>query len=316
MKRQREAEELVEQVYPQFEPETLSKQTPHPRDAHITFDEAGHLYAVRYEADGPFVSTHITSVSTFIHQFFPDFDADSVLSKMRKGRNWATGPYVGMSNDDIKQFWAGNGKTASARGTWLHFLLECHNNGYPLFESIYADIPEIQDYRRWREKHFVGLVPFRTELRMYTGVDLRITGTADLLAIDDAHPPPEDCDGVLSLHLIDWKFSKAIRLTNQYENGSGACRDLPACNFSSYALQQNIYQWLLETYYGDWVWRGRPYTSARIVSKHLAVFHPNHDREGYYVELPDMRSHVCAMMDARRSDIACRVRLTTEAVDS
>ena len=288
---------------PDYDPTVLEKETPHPLDTRIRFTEEDHKYYVRYGDDADFTSTGITSVSTFIHEFFPHFDPDVVIAKMRKGRNWATGRYVNMTDSEIKQQWENNGNAASARGTLLHFLLECHNNGFDLLQSPYGSILEVTDYFRWRSKHFKGLIPFRTEMRMFTGSDLKITGTADLLAISENHPSPEECDGILSLHLIDWKFSKAINLTNRYESGYGVCKDLPSCNFSSYALQQNIYQWMMETFYTDWVWKGKLYTSVRIVSKHLAIFHTNHGREGYYLELPDMQDMVTKMMDVRRETV-------------
>ena len=164
---------------PEFEPESLSLSTPHRLDGDIKFTEADHKYYVRFdESSDDFETDGITSVSTFIHDFFPHFDPDVVIAKMRKGRNWETSRYVGMTTEAIKTLWTDNGNAASARGTLLHFLLECHNNGYELFTSPYASILEVQDYARWRQKHFVGLVPFRTEMRMFTGKDLKITGTA------------------------------------------------------------------------------------------------------------------------------------------
>jgi hypothetical protein len=289
---------------PDFEPVQLAQTTPHPLDPRIQFTEADHKYFVQFETDGPFVHEGLTSVSTFIHEFFPHFDAELVITKMRRGRNWAHSPYVGMTTAAIKQQWDDNGRTASARGTLLHFLLECHNNGYALDTSPYASILEVQDYFRWRTQHFAGLEPFRTELRMFTGSDLRLTGTADLLAIAQNHPPPQECDGVLSLHLIDWKFSKAIRLTNPYEQGYGVCQDLPSCNYSSYVLQQNLYQWMLETYYPTWTWKNHQYTSVRVISKHLAIFHTNHPRDGYYLPLPDWPDTVQRMLQTRRTSVA------------
>jgi hypothetical protein len=301
MKRTIDQVETEVDTPPDFEPESLCLATPHQLDADIKFTEDDHKYYVRFDDTADYVSDGITSVSTFIHEFFPHFDPDVVIAKMRKGRNWETGRYVGMSTEAIKKMWEDNGKAASSRGTLLHFLLECHNNGYDLTHSPYASILEVQDYGRWREKHFGGLVPFRTEMRMFTGPDLKITGTADLLAIDETHPLPADCNGVLSLHLIDWKFSKAINLTNRFESGFGVCHDLAACNFSAYALQQNMYQWMMETYYPDWTWKGHIYTSVRIISKHLAIFHTNHGREGYYLPLPDMQDRVKSMMEVRRA---------------
>ena len=289
---------------PDYEPEKLAQTTPHRLDKNIKFTEDDHKYFVRYdESSSVFETEGITSASGIIHSFFPHFDPDVVIAKMRKGRNWATGKYVGMTTAAIKTMWEENGQRASARGTMLHFLLECHNNGFDLHGSPYADILEVQDYARWRKKHFVGMIPFRTEMRMFTGPDLRLTGTADLLAVAENHPLPEDCGGVLELSIIDWKFSKAINLTNKFENGFGVCKDMPSCNFSSYALQQNLYQYMMETYYPDWVWKGHVYTSVRIISKHLAIFHENHGREGYHLELPDMQDRIKAMMEVRRQAV-------------
>lgn len=288
---------------PDFDPVQLEQQTPHPRDCNIKFTEEDHMYYVRFEEEGEFSTDNIMSTSTFIHTFFPHFDADLVLTKMRKSRKWPHSPYFGMTNADIKKQWADNGRVASTRGTKLHFLLECHNNGYALESSPYRHILEVQDYFRWRTRHFAHLVPFRTELRMYTGIDLCLTGTADLLAVDREHPLPADCDHTLSLHLIDWKFSKAIKRENQYEKGFGVCADLDSCNFWAYALQQNIYQWMIETYYQSWVWRGHQYTKVRIVAKHLAIFHRNHGREGLFLALPDMQARVEKMMTVRRQSL-------------
>ena len=288
---------------PSFDPVQLAERTPHPLDSTIKFTEDDHKYYVQFEGETKFTCDGIVSTSTLIHDFFPHFDADKVITKMRKSTRWSQSKYVGMTNDEIKRLWDDNGKAASSRGTLLHFLLECHNNGYDLESSEYSKILEVQDYFRWRSKHFVGLRPFRTELRMTTGKDLKVTGTADLIAIDEDHPPPEECDSTLSLHLIDWKFSKAIKKNNPFENGYGVCSDLPSCNFSMYSLQQNIYQWMIERYYSKWTYNGKKYDKVKVVSKHLAIFHRNHSRDGFYLELPDMQKRVEKMMEVRRQQL-------------
>jgi hypothetical protein len=123
---------------------------------------------------------------------------------MRRGRNFATSKYVDMTNAEIKASWEANGARASRRGTLLHFLLECHMNGFDLEGSVYAGLEDVQSYFRWRREYFdpAGLVPFRTELRFSTGPDLKLTGTADLLAIRDDHPGPEETHSPFTLRTI------------------------------------------------------------------------------------------------------------------
>ena len=310
---------VVGMVAPDYDPIHLAKQTPHILDDSIQFEEDEHRYSVVYtlDKDRPGVepppaadidrkfSTEdgILSTSGVVHSYFPHFDPTAVIKKMRRGRNFHRSQYKDMTDQEIQNLWSENGRKASARGTLLHFLLECHNNGFDLKASMYAELSDVQSYFQWREKHFVGLVPFRTEMRMRTGIDLRITGTADLLAVDANHPPPDQCGGVLSLHLIDWKFSKQIKYENPYENGSGPCSGMNNCNYEHYNLQQNIYQWMLETYYNDWEFNGHTYTKVRIVSRHLAVFHSNHPGGYLYIELPESMESVEAIMADRRKKV-------------
>ena len=297
---------VLELPFPTYEPETLALKTPHPKDPTIQFEEASHVYRCQFEENEAFEENCIVSTSGIVHANFPHFDADTIIQKMQRSRNWTSSKYYGMSTHEIKALWTENGRVASERGTLLHFLLECHNNGFNLAESIYSDLPDIKAYFKWRKRHFESenLVPFRTEMRMRTGRDLRITGTADLLAIKDNHPPPSETDGMLTLHMIDWKFSKGIQKENKYENGKGPCKHMPNCNYSHYLLQQNLYKWLLETYYQKWVWRGQTYTRLHIITKHLAIFHKNHGDDGYvYMPLPDCADVIDGMVDCRRKDV-------------
>jgi hypothetical protein len=295
---------------PEYEPTSLQEFTPHDLDCTIQFVESTHKYSVQFDhPEGPFVTEGIVSTSGLIHDLFPHFDADAIIMKMRRSPKFDTGPYQGMTDMQIKDQWTNNGLKASGRGTKLHFLLECHQNGYPLFTSEFRDIPEVQDYSRWHAENMkkTGLVPFRTELRMTTGADLLLTGTADLICVMDNHPPPEDCDGVLTLRLIDWKFAKAIKTTNFFENGFGPCQKMPNCNHAHYLLQQNVYQWIIEKYYTHWKWRGHQYTKVKIASRHLAIFHPNHGRSGLYMSLPDIQPVIEQIMDSRRREVALKV---------
>lgn len=294
---------------PDYEPESLAKETPHDLDQTIHFIESTHTYLVKYEKDGPYVKEGIVSTSGLIHDLFPSFDPDEVIIKMRRSPKFVTGPYQGMTDEAIKKQWNDNGQRASSRGTKLHFLLECHQNGFDLFRSEHKDIPEVQDYKRWHAENMAkkGLIPFRTELRLTTGADLKLTGTADLICIRSDHPLPEDCDGVLTLSIIDWKFSKKITQSNFFEKGFGPVSHLDSCNYSMYHLQQNIYQWMIEKYYTHWTWRGHEYTKVKIDSRHLAIFHPNHGRSGLFMSLPDIQPVIEQIMESRRREVALTI---------
>jgi hypothetical protein len=296
---------LLAQV-PAFDPVALAHTTPHPLDASIQFEEEAHLYRCQFEPGGPFEEEGIISASTVIHSHFPHFAPDLVIEKMRRGKKWTSSKYFGRTPAEIKAQWEDNGRRASARGTRLHFLLECHNNGYDLQSSVYRDLPDVQAYFRWRAEFFDArqLVPFRTELRMRTGAKTRMTGTADLLAVARDHPPPQETGGCLTLHVIDWKFSRCITRTNYFEKGSGPCASLDNCNYAHYLLQQNLYQWMLETFYGTWVYGGQTYTSVRVGSKHLAIFHPNHPDGRLYLTLPDCRPIILDIVRAQQQKVA------------
>lgn len=302
------------------EPTFLAKQTPHSRDRRIRFEEVGHKYFVQFQTganvgtnsnSGPrFESAYVKSTSGFVHNFFPTFDADEAIRKMRQGRNWCRDhPLFGLSNSEIKAAWTANGAQASAWGTRMHALLEFAMNGERVRWS-HGLLPEVRAFVDWRRNYFCRekLLPFRTEMRFFTDADSptkpgpRITGMADLLAVRLDHPSPEVTGGVLELHLLDWKFSKEIKTQNRYARGFGPCKDLDDCNYNHYLLQQMTYLYMCEQFYGNWTWRGHTYARVRVVSAALIVFHENHDP---YLQciLPRRVDLVRRMLMVRRREV-------------
>jgi hypothetical protein len=294
------------QLYPLGpDPTTLAMANIHPLDSTIRFTEETHKYQVDFSGEG-FESHDIISVSGLVHNYFPVFDPDDAIQKMMKGRNWNPGnQYFQLTPTEIKDLWKANANTASTRGTWLHGQLERYMNGFPLRTMPYAHLVPLQQFFKWEQTYFTNqLVPFRTEIRFRSDSDLRLTGTADLLAVDPSHPAPANCGGVLTLHIIDWKFSKEIKMTNTFQRGLGPCSGLPDCNFSHYTLQQNLYKWLLETKYNHWTWRGHSYTSVRVASMKLAVFHESHGDTGLYLDVPCISAVVHQTLADRRRVVA------------
>ena len=62
----------------------LSKINANERDSHVLFDEVPHIYTV--DGDDSFMS-----VTTWNHSHFQKFDADAIIKKMMKSKNWKPG---------------------------------------------------------------------------------------------------------------------------------------------------------------------------------------------------------------------------------
>jgi coenzyme F420-reducing hydrogenase beta subunit len=86
----------------------LEQSNTHIRDKYISFFEEGHRYEV-HGKDG------FTSVTTWIHSLFDQFNADRVITGMMNGKNWKTSKYFGMTSDEIKKQWNDTAKESSSR---------------------------------------------------------------------------------------------------------------------------------------------------------------------------------------------------------
>lgn len=115
-----------------------------------------------------------------------------------------------------------------------------------------------------------GLEPFRTELSVFH-CGLRLAGQIDLLCLRP--------DG--NFAILDWKRSKEIKLESRFKR-----RMLPPfhalddCNFFHYALQLNVYAYILRTEYG-----------LTVKELLLGVFHPTQSKP-LCVQLPSLQREV------------------------
>ena len=75
------------------------------------------------------------------------------------------------------------------------------------------------------------------------------------------------------------------------------------CNYNHYVLQQNIYQWMLETFYPHWIWQGQSYTSVVVQSLELVVCHDIHGEQALVVSLPMIKPTVHILVEARRQSL-------------
>lgn len=56
----------------------LAEKNKHIRDTCISFEETGHVYALTKDNS----EIHPISVTTLIHKFFPEFNADKIIDIM------------------------------------------------------------------------------------------------------------------------------------------------------------------------------------------------------------------------------------------
>lgn len=267
----------------------LSLRNPHLRDSNIQFFEEGHKYFISTDPD-----TAYTSVTTWVHKYFPEFKADEIIEKMMKGRNWKVGhKYWGMTPEQIKALWEKNRNDVADKGTELHAQIEhFHNDKRFQFEYTNKELLEIyladkgndldktplewQYFIRFIQYH-PHLKPYRTEWMIYDDT-VKIAGSIDMVY--------ENPDGTLSIY--DWKRSKKISKMNDYNQFAIhpiVCH-FPDSNYWHYALQLNTYKYILETKY-----------NKPIKDLFLVRLHPDAEEKTYeLIQLPDLKNEVIDLL--------------------
>lgn len=268
----------------------LANKNNHLRDKNITFIETGHKYKIDIDKNVEYIS-----VTTFIHENFPKFDADYIIDKMMKGSKWKEGhKYWGLNKEEIKKKWCDNGSTASVSGTSLHNEIECFMNNETLnvnytHEDLYKYNKTTNNNIEWcyflnYVKDTPELKPYRTEWLIYDE-EYKIAGSIDMVY--------ENIDGTLSIY--DWKRAKEIvrvNMYNKYATSECICH-LPDTNFWHYALQLNIYKTILERKYGK-----------KIKDLYLVRLHPEAIECNYeLIKLPFLDSEIKGLLDYRKKTL-------------
>jgi ATP-dependent exoDNAse (exonuclease V) beta subunit len=275
----------------------LSIKNIHPRDQHIQFFEKEHKYIIDFEPEIKY-----TSVTTWVHEHFEKFDSDKIIQKMMAGVNWKEGhKYWGKTPEEIKQQWNANKDSVSSAGTDLHFQIECfHNNDkisldytnkelYEYFISNNDPIKFAESPIEWQ--YFINFIrdhsflkPYRTEWVVFNE-DIKISGSIDMVY--------ENPDGTLSIY--DWKRSKNITKINNFNKFAitpSICH-LPDSNFWHYALQLNIYKFILESKY-----------DKKIKDLYLVRLHPDNEEKNYdLIKLPIMTIEINDIIEDRIHNI-------------
>ena len=248
-------------------PEYLAKKFPHERDSHILFDEGPHIYTIDGDSD-------YMSVTTWNHSHFPHFDADKIITKMFRSRNWTKSKYYGKTREEIKAGWEKNGEEASKAGTKMHYDIECFYNDEDV--EIDEDCVEFDYFMSFENDIGSELEPYRTEWMVWDK-ELKLAGSIDMIF--------RNPDGTLLIY--DWKRCKEIKKDNRYQSAITECIDhLPDTNFWHYSLQLNTYKYMLEKNYGE-----------KVVGMYLVCLHPNNHNKSYIrLKVPHLKSELGDLM--------------------
>ena len=190
----------------------------------IKLQREEHKYILNTNPDLEF-----TSVTTFIGQFFEEFNAKKIATKLvTSNRN-----YMGMTVEEVLATW----NDAAEHGTKVHEELE----NYILHKDTLTEPKSIQGMN-WLNKY-----KMKSSFDVYPEVityseELKLSGTIDLLLFDKINN---------KYIIMDWKTSKKID-TKSYKNKRGtkpASANIEDTKFNHYALQLSLYRYLLEKNY-------------------------------------------------------------------
>lgn len=266
----------------------LARHNAHPRDQHVHFDEGPHKYTIQGVPDIT-PETEFTSVTTWVHQHFEHFDAKKVIQgMMRNKKKWndpvANAKYYGKTAEEIEQSWSKSGKEAAAKGTEMHYKIECFYNQPQHTDATDAtDTAEMEQFMNFHQDFTDTLKPYRTEWTVFHE-DARIAGSIDMVyeVRDGVEDPP-------ALLIYDWKRCREITKSSRVNKLAThpAIEHLPDTNYWHYALQLNIYKYILQTKYGK-----------TVTDLYLVVLHP--EAQNYQrIKLPDLQNEVGELFEER-----------------
>lgn len=263
---------------------SLSDINNHKKDKYIKFVDDSHTYSIDWLKIDDFQSDGVRSVTQVVKSFFNEFDPDMVITKMMKHKNWKKSKYFGMSPKNIKDLWSQIGREASAMGTYQHSVYEDFYNGTipskPYSKCTEQFLEFVDDHKHWDV--------FRTEWKIYTDSKTKICGSADILFFNPNFYPSNS--NTLHLILCDWKHCKKIKRFG-FSNGKPPFQDLTDSNYFHYALQLNMYRFIIENYYENICIGGKTYENIKIDKTYIICMHDN-QKSYTKMLLPDYQERI------------------------
>ena len=244
-------------------------QAIHPSGVKITFTEDDHKYLSNINDKD---ITYISS-TTFIHQFFPEFDPTGEILRKKAAK-------LGKLPSELKAEWDANRDASCRFGTRVHSLCEdILLNRQPRVDAENEKEKFVfENGRKVAEKFKATIDILDVEKIVFNPFLYKpIAGTIDLLGRSRK-------DG--SILILDWKTSKTIDRDNRWNKfGLDPIRHIPDLNYWHYSLQLSLYQYLLVL--GKYVPKNSNFKRAII---HLT-------ETGFKLyQLPDMTSEIKDMI--------------------
>ena len=240
-------------------------------DAKLVFEPLEHIYR--------FGNKLLTPVSNVVSMFFQEFDSIG-LSERNSGGN---------IREQIKliETWESKGAMAREVGTQLHLAIENYFQGKPMPDSYrfkysgrYVNVDQNVSIKTEIAffKNFLAdrpsLKPFRTEWRI-CDMHYGIAGSIDFI-----------CRKGNQFDIYDWKRSKKSSPDEKiYRYGRNGLSSVPDISYWHYALQQNLYRYIVENNYG-----------LKINKMHIVVLHPDFSNYKVY-EIPRMDKEINIMLN-------------------
>lgn len=251
----------------------LESKNRHKNDNRISFDEKEHNYFV----DGQQVGFSVTAI---IDKFFVEFDSGywakrKAMEKLTRDGVVIDEKVLTQAIDEILKKWEEKRRDAAEKGTWLHEKIEDFYN-----EKYYEEYPiEFSFFKKFHDK-YPALTPYRTEWRIFDA-SVSIAGTVDMVYKKN--------NG--DVFIFDWKRSTKLvdqqgkLLLKDFKYGLDGLSHVEDNSFNRYALQQNIYKYILESNY-----------SVKVSSMNLLVLHPDY-KDFIHLSVPEMHKEAKYLID-------------------
>lgn len=286
-------------------PTQLAVANPHPRDVRIRFYEDTHTYTIDEGTGGGMDGVKFTSVTTWNHGHFEEFDADQVITRMMASSKWPDNVrYYGKTREEIKAMWDENRDTSAAAGTAMHYAIECFYNGCldaATLEAAMASAIEFRYFMSFHQQWCGNLRPYRTEWTVFHE-EARLSGSIDMV-YENMDPETGEPTGTLSIY--DWKRCRQIVKSSAYGKFAitTEIQHLPDTNYWHYCLQLNTYKYILECKYGK-----------VVTDLYLVCLHPENANQSYIrIRVVDLQQEVADLVHSRISGLEQAERLAAEA---
>lgn len=191
----------------------------------LQFNEKEHKYFVGRGKN----KILFTSVTQFVHKFFPPFEAKKIARKLAKI------PRNKFQKRGVRYFlkeW----KERSQHGTRIHNAMEDYINNGDIGKVQEEDVGKISQGVGWLQLNVKDMA-ISSEYRIHD-IKLKLAGTIDLLIEHDDK----------SITLVDWKTNKEIKQKgfNKKSKALPPIDELDDCNYNQYTLQLSLYGYLME----------------------------------------------------------------------